>query len=59
MIGLLFTGGVATVDIEVEAARPQKPTSGCVSDTEVVRGWSKLKNAGLADIDGVPTTLGV
>lgn len=56
-MGLIATtGGVTTVDIEVEAARPQKPAWCCVSDTEVVRGWFKLKNVELAGIDGVPTT---
>ena len=53
------TGGLGTIDIEVGAARPSKPTWDCVSDTEVVEGWSKLDNAELPNIDGVPTTLGV
>ena len=53
------SGGLATVDIEVEAARPQKPTWGCVSGTKVVEDWFKLEGAEFPDIDSIPTTLGL
>jgi hypothetical protein len=54
------TGGLLdTIDIEVEAARPSKPTWDCVSDTEVVEGWFELDNAEFPNIDGVSTTVGI
>lgn len=52
------TGVLATVDIDVGADRPERPTWDCVSDTEFVEGWFKPENADLPNIDGVSATLG-
>jgi hypothetical protein len=50
---------VGTIDIEVEATGPSKPTWGWVLDKALVESWFKPENAEFPNIDGMSETLGV